>query len=168
MSKSQKTEMDSNDSWKQHSARFCANKSLVRAQFQHCSDHGNAFVCRNIIFHPSSLNWSPDYDLSRHRIVEKLANACRATADEDALPFPQQEKSRKYRQGFQRARQWKLISASSPRNRAFSRQFHIGKVRKNFLSKNNIYLISVTLILNFYINYSLFRFGIFIILNSIS
>lgn len=101
--KSQRTEIDLNDSWK-HSARFCVNKSLVRARFQHCSDRGNAFVCRNIIFHPSSLIWSPDYDLSRCRIVEKLANACRATADEDALPFPQQEKSRKYRQDFQRAR----------------------------------------------------------------
>lgn len=34
--------------------------------------------------------------------------------DEDALPFSQREKSRKYRQGFHQARQWKLISASSP------------------------------------------------------
>jgi len=71
--------MDSYDNWKRYFARFCASKSLVEARFQHCSEEGNAFVCRNIIFHPSLLIWSTDYDLSRRRIVEKLANACCAT-----------------------------------------------------------------------------------------
>lgn len=57
--------------------------------------------------------------------------------DEDALPFSQHEKSRKYRQGFHRARQWKLISASSPT--ALFPVFCIVKVRKNFSLKNNIF-----------------------------
>lgn len=128
--------MDSYDSSKQHSACFCANKFLAEARFQRCSDHGNAFVCQNIIFHPSPLIWSLDYDLSRRRTGEKLANAYRATAGWRCTAVSAAVEIPQVSTGFS-ASALVEINLGLVADHAFSQQFHT-EVRKNFSLKNNI------------------------------
>jgi len=135
--KSQEIGMDSYDSSKQHSACFCANKSLARARFQRCSDHGNAFVCQNIIFHPSPLIWSLDYDLSRRCTGEKLANAYRATAGWRCTAISAAGEIPQVSTGFS-ASVLVEINLGFATDHVFPRWFHTEEIHKNLSFKNNI------------------------------